>query len=179
MHMMEVWPWSSWSLLAWSALTTFIWCSSPRAWTQWWNRALMLSWIRWTSSPSRLSNLDSRYSRFTWNMMEGRAAHIHLCRLDDAASNADTLSSKTTQRAFLSTLLQCSSLSTNLHKEQLIPEARVVFRWVFFLNNGSNHKKKDMDLFTWFFSSSTFYHRRLRCDTHRKNLIIHQHHLLL
>lgn len=49
------------------ALTTLIWCSSPSAWTQWWNRELMLSWIRWTSSPSTLSNLDSKYSRFTWN----------------------------------------------------------------------------------------------------------------
>lgn len=63
---------SSWALITCRALTTLIWCSSPRAWTQWWNRELMLSWIRWTSSPSTLSNFDSRYSRFTWNMVEGQ-----------------------------------------------------------------------------------------------------------
>lgn len=58
---------SLWCTLACSALTTFIWCSSPRAWTQWWKRELMLSWIRWTSSPSTLSSLVSRYSRLTLN----------------------------------------------------------------------------------------------------------------
>lgn len=51
----------------WSALTTLIWCSSPRAWTQWWNKLLMLSLTFMTSSPSRDSNFPSRYSRFTWS----------------------------------------------------------------------------------------------------------------
>lgn len=51
------------------ALTTLIWCSSPIACTQWWNREFMLSWICWTSSPSKHSNLDSRYSKLTWNMI--------------------------------------------------------------------------------------------------------------
>lgn len=62
------------------ALTTLIWCSSARVWTQWWNRELTLSWMRWTSSPSTLSNLDSKYSRFTWTKGDDQKKTVEVQR---------------------------------------------------------------------------------------------------
>lgn len=104
------------------ALTTLIWCSSPIACTQWWNREFMLSWICWTSSPSKHSNLDSRYSKLTWNRKENNK-----CKMGNF-NESTRLNLGIKQMR-----LQYQVFFTYLHEKQLIPKARIVFSWIFLL----------------------------------------------
>lgn len=59
---------------------------------------------------------------------------------------------------------------TYLHEKKLIPEARVVFSWVFFLNKRNRiHGLHNQNFPTPSITNVL--------NTHRKNLIVHQHHL--
>lgn len=165
---------SLWCSLACSALTTFIWCSSPRAWTQWWKRELMLSWIRWTSSPSTLSSLVSRYSRLTLNgqqrtdrtKLERRTVWVCTGK-EMALRNRTGLNMRSSDRddrfspnnlnfppqikpwlvhvpRLWQHIVSFSPTQTYLHEKKLIPESGVVLCRVVFLNRW---KKNQQNLF--------------------------------